>query len=369
MLITHPEALKAYGTPYRLWQGVPGIEVTGKHRIFLTFYSGYTREEIGNFVVVIKSDDGVHFSEPLLVADMADHRCFDPCLWMDPLGRLWLTWARYPDDGLYGAICEHPDAEEPVFGEPFFIGHEVMMNKPTVLKNGEWMFPVSVWHDNVTHLFPGYGHTVKEKGAYVYVTTDQGRTFERRGHSAIRNRCCDEHQVLEMQDGRLRMFVRTHFGIGAADSFDGGWTWTEGHDTGYGGPNARFHITRLRSGRVLLINHYMFKGRSHLTAMLSEDDGRTFPYKLLLDPRSEVSYPDAKQTADGAIYIVYDRERGVFKHTMQDVLASAREILTARITEADIMAGHLTNPGSYLQRIASKLGEYKGEIPERFRKT
>ncbi len=49
MLITRPDALKVYGAPYRLWQGVSGIEVTGKKRIFRAFYSGCTREEIAPF--------------------------------------------------------------------------------------------------------------------------------------------------------------------------------------------------------------------------------------------------------------------------------------------------------------------------------
>jgi hypothetical protein len=52
VLITDCSQLKKYGTAYRLWQGIPGIEVTRKGRIFLTFYSGGTKEEIGNYVVL-----------------------------------------------------------------------------------------------------------------------------------------------------------------------------------------------------------------------------------------------------------------------------------------------------------------------------
>lgn len=66
--------------------------------------------------------------------------------------------------------------------------------------------------------------------------------------------------------------------------------------------------------------------------MLSEDEGRTWPHRLLLDDRSQASYPDAVETDDGRLYIIYDRER-----------AGAREILFAITTEADISAG---KPGS-----------------------
>lgn len=52
MLITDRKILQSYGTTKRLWQGIPGIEVTKKGRIFLCFYSGGTREEIGNYVLL-----------------------------------------------------------------------------------------------------------------------------------------------------------------------------------------------------------------------------------------------------------------------------------------------------------------------------
>lgn len=44
-------------------------------------------------------------------------------------------------------------------------------------------------------------------------------------------------------------------------------------------------------------------------------------------------------------------------------MADAREILMAKITEADIMAGRLTDPGSKLKHIISKLGTYIDEDP------
>ena len=361
MLITEHEILQKYNTSKRLWQGVPSIEVTKKGRIFITFYSGGTKEEIGNYVVLIKSDDGIHFSEPIAVAYEENHRCFDSCLWIDPLERLWLTWTRYPDEGLFAVICDNPDGENLVFGEEFFIGNNVMMNKPTVLNSGEWMFPLAIWEDYLTQSFPGFGSTLDVKGSFVYVTEDNGKSFKRLGCADVKERSFDEHQILEMKDGSLRMFVRTMYGIGAADSHDGGRNWGEDFDTGYGGPCSRFHITRLRSGRILLINHYHFEGRNNLTALLSEDDGKSFPYTLLLDERNEVSYPDVKEADDGFIYITYDRERGGFKSSLKEVFDSAREILMAKITEEDILQGRLVRDNSHLKYVVSKLTEYDGE--------
>lgn len=366
MLITDKETLKQFSTSKRLWQGIPSIEVTEKGRIFLTWYSGGTTEQIGNYSFFTLSDDGVNFSEPVIAAYADGYRCFDPCLWIDPLGRLWFTWSRHPDDGLYGAICDDPDADEIVFGEEFFIGNNIMMNKPTVLSTGEWLFPIAVWNVSVKGIAePQTG----KSGAFVYSTCDNGKTFKKLGGADIKKRSFDEHMILELSSGVLRNFVRTHYGIGAADSYDMGLSWGKDFDTGYKGPCSRFHIRRLKSGRVLLINHYEYTGRNNLTAMLSEDDGKTFPYKLLLDERRNVSYPDAKEAEDGFIYITYDRERGNNKSSLSEVMQSAREILIAKITEEDIINGFVITSGSYLKRVANKLGDYDGEDKNPYRES
>jgi len=360
MLITDKSLLQNYTASKCLWMGIPSIEVTKKGRTFLTFYSGGTKEEIGNYVLLICSDDGVHYSEPVAVCYADGYRCYDPCLWIDPLGRLWLTWSRCPDDGLFAAICEDPDADELVFGREFLVGHNIMMNKPIVLSTGEWAFPIAVWNHGVRAVPQQYDANGSPKGSYMYVTADQGRTFRRLGYADVKNRSFDEHMFLELESGVIRCFVRTNYGIGAADSYDGGLHWGADFDTGYKGPCSRFHIRRLPSGRVLLINHVDYTGRNNLTAMLSEDDGKTFPYKLLLDERSNVAYPDAAIDSHGRIHITYDRERGGFFSHYEDVMNSAREILTACIREEDILQGRLVSTDGWLKRVAWKLGAYDG---------
>ena len=68
MLITDKTILARFNTENRLWQGIPGIEVTSGGRIFSTFYSGGTKEDLGNYSVLVMSDDGVNFSEPVAAA-------------------------------------------------------------------------------------------------------------------------------------------------------------------------------------------------------------------------------------------------------------------------------------------------------------
>ncbi|REE75466.1 BNR repeat protein [Rhodococcus wratislaviensis] len=350
-VLDRPQQRK-YLDPFRQWQGIPSIERTRGGRLYVNFYTGEDTEKGGNFVVVDTSDDnGATWEHVRFVVSHPDPeiRAYDPCLWADPLGRLWMTWNQSRDffDGRVGvwvSICENPDDSDPQWSPPRRIGNGLMMNKPTVTAAGEWLFPTAIWACHP----PTEDHPdmADERFSNVYVTTDQGRTFHYRGGADVPNRSFDEHMIVEKQDGALWMLVRCFDGIGESYSVDGGATWEPGKRSHIDGPCSRFHIRRLASGRLLMINHVGFnersdrtdieeqgnvkawKGRSHLSALLSEDDGRTWPYALLLDERDDVSYPDATEGTDGYIYVTYDWER--FAH---------RNIYLARFTEDDILKG------------------------------
>ena len=357
MLITDRDQLKNYDSAHRVWQGIPGIARTKSGRTFISAYSGNVKETYGNFCFVLASDSDSDFGEPIVTAYKdGDFRCFDPVLWIDPLNRLWFIWNVMPGEEVWGSICADPDADELQWGEEFYIGRGVMMNKPIVLTSGEWLFPIAFWKESIykeMRKLPQQSDDVS--GAYVYKTSDNGKSFIKLGGAVIRDRSFDEHMVIELENNLLMMLVRTNYGIAVSYSYDRGMNWDMGTDSKLGGPCSRFHITRLRSGRILLINHYHFEGRNNLTALLSEDDGKTYPYTLLLDERRSVSYPDAMEGDDGFIYIVYDRERGCFKSTLDEAYADAREILTAKITEEDIINGAVKTEGSFLKHVISKL--------------
>jgi hypothetical protein len=89
-----------------------------------------------------------------------------------------------------------------------------------------------------------------------------------------------------------------------------------------------------------------FQGRSHITARLSRDDGRTWNEGLLLDERRGISYPDGVQGEDGLIWIVYDRDR-----------QGAGEILLARFREEDVSAGRNVSGGVRLKQVVNRLSK------------
>jgi len=271
-------------------------------------------------------------------------RAFDPCLWIDPLDRLWLCWTQSfggfdGRDGVFAAICEDPDAENPVFGPSRRLFDGLMMNKPTVLSDGTWLFPAAVWSclESTLNVLPP-----EERLSAVWATEDQGKTFTCRGGADVPNRHFDEHMVIERKDGGLWMLVRRFDGVGQSFSYDGGRTWTPGGKTAIIGPDSRFFIRRLNSGALLLINHASEHiKREKMSAWVSDDDGLTWQGGLMLDERMQVSYPDGVQAADGKIYIIHDFER-----------YGAGELVLSVFTEEDVRKN---NPAGIERHIISRL--------------
>lgn len=296
------------------------------------------------FLILNSSDDdGGTWSKPRLVIDAQSEKLPRPRsilvgnLWTDPTGRLWLFFDQSMEmfdgrGGVWASTCENPDDEAPVWSVPRRIWHGVMLNKPVVLRSGEWLLPVSLDERGGLGIFKGtFAALDPERGANVLVSTDEGKTWHRRGAATFPNPDWHEHMIVERKDGSLWMLARTSKGLYETVSTDGGRTWAEATPSAIHHPVSRFHLRRLTSGNLLLIKHGLtidtHEGRSQLTAWLSDDEGKSWRGGLVLDERSGVSYPDGFQAPDGMIYLSYDRNR-----------ATDGEILMAKFTEADIFA-------------------------------
>ncbi len=336
-----------------------GIERTPKGRLWACWVAGGDSPK-AFFVLATSDDDGETWSKPRLVVDAhsknlpMDRSVLVGNLWTDPLGRLWLIFDQSMDmfdgrAGVWAATCENPDADQPTWSAPRRLWHGVTLNKPTVLANGEWMLPISLDQREGFGPFKGQFKELDPlRGANVFVSQDQGATWQRRGAVQFSNPDWHEHMVVERKDQTLWMLARTAKGIMQTTSADGGRTWAAPTEPpGIRQPNARFHVRRLKSGRLLLIKHGdavdAHQGRVQLSAWLSDDDGRTWGGGLILDERKGVSYPDGFQAPDGTIYISYDRNR-----------STDGEVLLARFTEQDIAAKQLVGPKSKLKLLISR---------------
>ena len=348
----------------RFHDGVPSLAASPVNgRLWSTWYASPTGcEDANNYVVLSTSADSGATWKEVLVYDPDGNdpggavptRAFDPELWVAPDGRLRWTWTEravpqeYQAGGMY-AGCHAPAADDRLMlleldaeNEPDAaalspddvrqIARGVMMCKPTVLSNGAWLFPVAHWGE--------------APSACVYETTDGGRTFAEVGGVTLpeSRRQFDEHQIVELRDGTLRAYIRTNAGpdgLWVAESADKGRTWGDPRPANLPHVNSRVFVARLASGNLLLVKNgrpgEAGDGRKDMTAYLSADDGRSWPFALVLDAgRTGVAYPDGQQLPDGRIAVAFD-----FGRRVKD-----REIVLSVFTEDDIRAGKFVSPAS-----------------------
>lgn len=339
-----------------------GIERTRGGRLWACWVGGGDNEK-AFFVLATSDDHGASWSDPRLVIDPHDaslplaRRVIVGNLWLDPQGRLWLFFdqAMTHFDGRAGTWftrCDNPDSDTPAWTPPVRIWHGCSLNKPIVLSSGEWLLPVSLWdRGKICDPFKNAFHELDSlRMANVLVSRDHGTTWARQGGAAFPYPQFDEHNLVERRDGSLWMTARTgeNNGIWQSISHDKGVTWSPADSAGIRHTGSRHFMRRLRSGRLLLIKHgsgieTLTETRSHLTAFISDDDGATWSGGLLLDERSGISYPDGTQAPDGTIFVSYDHNRD-----------TDGEILLARFTEDDVLAGHCVSPNSALRLLISR---------------
>lgn len=338
-----------------------GLERTNNGRIWSLWTAGGDNADA--FMVLIASkDNGITWSKPLLVIDAPDansdqkRSVQNGTLWTDPVGRLWVFFDQSMNDfdgraGVWYIICNTPDDEKPVWSNPVRMWHGTGKSKPIVLKNGKWIFPVSLLNRDIIDKTPGdyleaYHDLDSLRLAHVFVSDDKGHTWKRSGGIRFPHATYDEHHVVERKDGTLWMTARTKRGIYQSVSADQGATWSTPvkfmeHTS------SRHFIRRLTSGNLLLVKHggltERTKVRSKLMAFISDDEGLTWKGGLMLDERRGVSYPDGFQSPDGTIYISYDRNR-----------ETDGEILLVRFSEKDVLNVHLKPIKTLERRVISR---------------
>lgn len=354
----------AYADSARLFQGVAGIERAPNGRLWATWYGGGLTEDRENYILLSTSADDGQSWQTVMVLDpdaAGPVRAFDPCLWHDPAGKLWLFWGQemtqpkgrdFSTFVTFAITTSDSGSASAAWSAPRRIAPGVMMNKPTVTKDNRWLLPLSSWYT--------------DGSSRAVVSTDHGQTFTELGAANLpdkKSRSADEQMIVERKDGSLWMLVRGKFatdgkaitGLGESTSTDGGKSWSDVKASAIPHLTTRFFIRRLASGRLLLVRQNPpagVKGRSHLTAFLSDDDGHSWQGGLLLDERDGACYPDGVQSADGRISVIYDFQR-----------AKDKEILMALFTEEEVLAGKLTSPTSRLRVLVNKATGVKHKAP------
>jgi predicted neuraminidase len=121
--------------------------------------------------------------------------------------------------------------------------------------------------------------------------------------------------IARRKDGTLVAFFRDNGPppqrVMVSMSHDRGMTWSLAQDTDLPDPGAGLEVIVLKSGRWLLVNNDTEKGRHRLAVTVSEDEGRSWPFKRYIErdepgpDAGSYSYPSIIQTRDGTIHITY----------------------------------------------------------------
>jgi len=319
----------------RKMEGVPTI-CTGKDgKLYAAWYASNIRagEGSGDYITLAVSlDKGLTWKNNALLVEPKDKldRIFDPSLWSDFKGNVHLSWSKCKGQwwdgvaGVWDALISSESDSIAVSVPHLLINKGIIMNKPTLLADGNTiLYPNYIWNVNQS-LVDNTG------GIYIYrqnVSSAQKPTFVSRIPLPDWKVLVAEPQILQLNGDTLATYIRTPTGIFSTTSFNGGMSWTPSTQLKTIGdnPDSRFFIGRLKSNNILLVVNSAVI-RTRLTAFISVDNGKTFKYKLLLDGRDPVSYPDVTEDNEGNIYVIYDRER-----------TKAKEILVVKIKESDIV--------------------------------
>jgi len=123
--------------------------------------------------------------------------------------------------------------------------------------------------------------------------------------------------LAENKDGSITILMRDNgpapHRLQKSISKDGGFTWSMVHDTDIPNPGTAADVVVLKSGNWALVHNDIEEGRYRMSIWLSEDEGKTWPYRKIIvngEPGSQVRghYPAIIQGSDGMIHISYTNQ-------------------------------------------------------------
>ncbi|MBP1779563.1 MAG: hypothetical protein H6Q86_5574 [candidate division NC10 bacterium] len=319
--------------------GATIVEVTPD--VFLAAWFAGTYEGHPDVGIWLARCEGGVWREPVKVADEPGVSHYNPVLFRDRTGTLWLfykiglsvpTWTgmhRTSSDG--GRTWSAPTMLPAGLIGP-------AKNKPITLSNGEILCGTS--HE-----------TWGSWACWVEASRDSGRSWTKRGpivapgagayeasQDTVVSAIWDESSgklvlprhfagviqptLWEHDPGRVKMLMRSTERVGyvcASASDDYGRTWSPAERVPIPNPNSGLDAVRLADGRILLACNPVREGRTPLSVLVSEDNGATWSRRVDLETGTgEYSYPSVIQAGDGRVRVVATHGRTQIFHYVLD---------------------------------------------------
>jgi predicted neuraminidase len=276
----------------------------------LAAWFGGTKEgapDVGIWASRMRSE---RWAKPVEVAKEQDTPCWNPVLFLGPDGTMWLFYKVGANPRSWSGAYLKSNDEGRTWSAPAILPAGLLgpiKNKPILASDGRVLCPTSVesyraWTGWVESFNPD-GTNWQRFGPIAYPGTNYGVI---------------QPTMIEIGPGRVRMFLRSTKLIGcicAADSVDGGRTWSPARRTVLPNPNSGIDAVRLSSGAVAMVYNHTDSARTPLNVVISHDDGQTWGTpKVLEDGPGEYSYPAVIQTSDGLIHATYTHRRKRIRH-------------------------------------------------------
>lgn len=323
------------------YKHAPSITQLANGDLYLVFYAGSEEYADDTAIYGARLPKGsTQWTNPVAVADTPHQAEGNPVVWQAPDGKVWLFYVVRTGATWSTSIIQAKVSTDgaKTWSDPMVVSFTpgmMVRNQPLALPEGGVLLPAyyEVGEDtefvspDTCSLFFRYDpkkHTWTETNrirsrlgnlqpAVVAITKDYFVCYCRAGGS--------------YEDVPDRRLVR-------AESRDGGRTWSEGKETEFKNPNAAVEFLRLRNGHLLLLYNDSTAVRTPLTAALSVDGDKSYPYRLnLFEGTDAFAYPSAIQADDGKIHLVFSaRERTVIYHAVfeeKDILSAASSAATA----------------------------------------
>ena len=255
------------------------------------------------------------WSAPVRIAHDPFRSVGNAVVWQEPNGPLWLfyvvRWGGTWSTSRIQAKVSRDGAR--TWSDSFVVSEEpgtMVRGKPIMLSDGDILLPAyretgtdteRVPPDS-TSCFLRYSHK-------THAWTKAGSIRSAKGNI--------QPAVAEIAPGKLVAYCRRGGGytpvsdgyIVVSRSANGGRTWTRGKDSHFPNPNAAVDLVQLRNGHLLLIYNDNMNDGTPLTAALSKDRGKTWPWKRNIGTGNhDYGYPFAVQGSDGLVHMVFTTE-------------------------------------------------------------